>query len=228
MADTPDFSAFTWSNSQQSGQAETADPSSYSQHTSYDAQPRQGGDAYSSRDSALNGAAGQSSTRDSGSSFTFTFGQPTSQTGSQSGYYNGAVETSQPGFGGSDGSGYTPIDPALTAPPPRTGASSFTQGQSSQQASGDSPYLSTHLPPTNFNPARRYSTPALSSSATPYTIPHRQNMYPPSYSQRQSDTSPFAQPQPRSPAFSTPVRSTQISQGYTGNPLDRRMSMPTN
>lgn len=240
MTDTPDFSTFTWSNSQQSAQADPVDPSSYSQQTSsYDTSQQQPSqrqqqqsttDAYPSRNSPLNGASGSSSSaRDNPNQFTFAFGPSTSQATSQSGYYNGSVETSQPTFG-TDASGYTPIDPALTAGPPRPAGTSFAQGQSSQQASGDSPYLSTHIPPPNFNPGRRYSTPALSSTTTtPYTIPHRQNMYPPSYSQRHSDTSSFAQPQPRSPAFSSPMRSTQITPqgGYTG-PLDRRMSMPTN
>lgn len=230
MTDTPDFSTFTWPNSQPSTQqTDSVDPSTYSQHNQYNTQQRQSGNTFSSRDSPLNGAGGTSSSTRDASEFTFSFGQP-SQTGSQSGYYNGAVESSQPSFGGgSDGSGYTPIDPALTAPPPRPG-SSFAQGQSSQQTSGQSSYLSPHLPPSNFNTGRRYSTPALSSTTAPYTVPHRQNMYPPSqYSQRPSDTSSasFAQPQPRSPAFSSPMRSTQFQQGYS-NPLDRRMSMPTN
>jgi hypothetical protein len=136
---------------------------------------------------------------------------------------NGSVDPSQTGYG-TDTSGYTPIDPALTgAPPPRQ--TSFAQGQSSQQSSGQPSYLSSHIPPSNFNPGRRYSTPALSSS--PYTVPHRQSMYPPSsYSQRPVDSSSFAQPHPRSPAFSSPLRSTQFPPGYSA--LDRRMSMPTN
>src|SRR5204863_8120464 len=118
----------------------------------------------------------------------------------------------------------------LTAPPPRqggAGGNSFSHGgQSSQQSSGQASYLSQHLPPSNFNPGRRYSTPALSSTTAPYSVPRRQNMYPPQYSSRPTDQSStsFAQPPPRSPAFSSPLRSHP--EGYAN--LDRRMSMPTN
>ena|SRR5579859_4817984 len=230
MTDTPDFSSFNWSNSQQASQSEPADPASYSQHQSYNTQQSHRVDTYPTRDSPLNGtAASSTAAREASDYASFSFGQSSSsQTGSQSGYYNmnGGTDASQTGFGGSETAGYTPIDPALTAPPPRvtyTGAQAAQQSQSSGQPS----YLSTHIPPSNFNPARRYSTPALSSSAAPYHVPHRQSMYPPSqYNQRSSDTSSFAQPPPRSTAFSSPMRSTQFPPGYSN--LDRRMSMPTN
>ena len=214
MSDTPDFTAFNWSNSQQASQSEP-DPSAYAQinHQSYNAQASQRADSFSQRDSPVNGS-GDGGARETSDYSTFTFGQPTSaQTGSQGGAYygmNGGVDASQTNYTTSDTATYTPIDPALTGPP-----------QSS--SSGPSTYLSQHLPPSNFNPGRRYSTPALSSSNSPYTIPRRQNMYPPS--QRTSDTNTsFVQPPPRSPAFSSPLRS--FPQGYS--PLDRRMSMPTN
>src|SRR5579859_5816142 len=230
MTDTPDFSSFNWSNSQPTSQSEPADPSSYSQHQSYNTEQSHRGDSYPSRDSPLNGTTGSATAaRESSDYASFSFGQPSSsQTGSQSGYYNmnGGADASQAGYGASDTGGYTPIDPALTAPPPRQSVS-FAQGQSSQQSSGQPSYLSQHIPPSNFNPARRYSTPALSSTTAPYHVPHRQAMYPPSqYNQRSSDTSSFAQPPPRSTAFSSPMRSTQFPQGYSA--LDRRMSMPTN
>jgi Zinc finger, C2H2 type len=137
---------------------------------------------------------------------------------------NGAVDPSQQGgYPGSDGSSYTPIDPALTAPPQRI---TFNTNQSNQTNSGR-PYLSPHIPPSNFNPGRRYSTPALSSTTAPYSVPNRQQMYPPQGYQRNStEPSLFAAPAaPRSPAFSSPMRSTQFPAGYN---LDRRMSMPTN
>ena len=231
MTDPPDFSTFNWSNSQQASQSEP-DPSAYAQinHQSYNAQASQRGDSFSHRDSPVNGkgnggGGGADGVRENSDYATFTFGQPTSQTGSQGGEYygmNGGVDASQTSYTTSDAAGYTPIDPALTGPPQR-------QGQS-QQTSGQSSYLSQHIPPSNFNPGRRYSTPALSSTNSPYNIPRRQNMYPPSqYSQRQSDlttssSTSFAQPPPRSPALSSPLRS--FPQGYS--PLDRRMSMPTN
>lgn len=242
MTDPPDFSTFNWSNSPQALKPEPVDPSSYSQHQSYNTQQSQRGDTYGSqRDSPVNGTGGggggggvsSSGTRDSSDYASFTFGQPTSQTGSQSGYYSmngGGIDPSQTNYSTSDAAGgYTPIDPALTAPPPRQGGegNSFSHGsQSSQQPHGQTSYLSQHLPPSNFNPGRRYSTPALSSTTAPYSIPRRQNMYPPQYSSRPTDQSPasFAQPPPRSPAFSSPIRSFQ--QGYSN--LDRRMSMPTN
>jgi len=186
MSDPPDFSSFNWSNSHQASQPEPNDPSSYSQHQSYNTQQGQRGDAYGSqRDSPVNGTAegnsgvgGSSSARDNSDYASFTFGQPpTSQTGSQSSYYNmnGGIDPSQTNYGTADTGAYTPIDPALTAAP-RQSSSSFQQGQSSQQSGGQSSYLSQHLPPSNFNPARRYSTPALSSTNAPYTIPRRSNM----------------------------------------------------
>lgn len=234
MTDPPDFSTFNWSNSQQAAQADSADPSTYSQHQSYNAQSQRGDTYGSQRDSPVNGngrgsGGGSSASRDQSDYASFTFGQPnSSQTGSQSGYYNmnGGIDPSQTNYATSDvgGGGYTPIDPALTAPPPRQGGS---HGQSSQQSSGQIPYLSQYLPPSNFNAGRRYSVPALSSTNAPYTVPRRQNMYPPQYSQRpneQQTSASFAQPPPRSPAFSSPLRSFQS--GYSN--LDRRMSMPTN
>ena len=231
MTDPPDFSSFNWQNSQQASQSEP-DPSAYAQinHQSYNAQASQRADSFSHRDSPVNGNGNNGGgvgdgTRENSDYANFTFGQPTSsQTGSQGGGFysmNGGVDASQTNYATSDAGGYTPIDPALTGPPQR-------QGQS-QQSSGQSSYLSQHIPPSNFNPGRRYSTPALSSSNSPYNIPRRQNMYPPQHSQRPSDlntssATSFAQPPPRSPAFSSPLRS--FPQGYS--PLDRRMSMPTN
>jgi hypothetical protein len=216
MTDTPDFSTFNWSNSQQASQSEPVDPSSYSQQPSYSSQQSQRAEAYASRDPPVNGAS--ASSRENPDYPSFSFGQPnSSQAGSQSGYYNlnGGVDSSQTNYASSDAGGYTPIDPALTGPP--TG-----------QSSGQSSYLRHHAPPANFNPGRRYSTPALSSTTAPYTIPHRhQNMYPPSSSQYSQRTDPsFTQPALRSPAFASPMRSTQFPQGYSA--LDRRMSMPTN
>src|SRR5579859_292414 len=188
MTDTPDFSSFNWPNSQQGSQSDTVDPSQYSQHQSYSSSAQRG-DTYSgSREPPMNGTS--SSTRETAEYPSFTFGQPSSsQQGSQGGYYNmnGGVDVAQTNYGSSDAGGYTPIDPALTTTgPPRQGGS-FAQGQSSQSSSGQGSYLSNHIPPSNFNPGRRYSTPALSSTTAPYTVPNRQNMYPPSY-QRNTDS----------------------------------------
>ena len=59
MTDPPDFSTFNWSNSQQASQPEPVDPSSYSQHQSYNTQQSQRGDTYGSqRDSPVNGNGG--------------------------------------------------------------------------------------------------------------------------------------------------------------------------
>jgi hypothetical protein len=242
MSDQPDFSSFSWSNSQQATQPDPVDPSAYSQHQSYNPQQSHRDGYGSQRDSPVNGATvgggggGGSSTsapRDNSDYASFTFGQPTSpQPGPQSGYYNitsGGGDPSQTSYATADAGAYTPIDPALTAPPPRQGGNSFTQ-RASSQSSGQTSYLSNHLPPTNFNPGRRYSTPALLTSNAPYTIPRRQNMFPPSqYPQRPAEPSStsstsFAQPPSRTPAFSSPLRS--YPPGF--NALDRRMSMPTN
>src|SRR5271156_1170209 len=235
MTETPDFSTFNWPNSQQSAQTDPVDPSTYSSHQSYGASASQRADTdyVPHRASSVNGQNGPSASHRESSEFSsFSFGQPNaSQPGSQSSYYNvnGGVDTSATNYGTStDAAAYTPIDPALTAPPQRLGNASFSQDPSSQNPSSQSSYLSAHLPPSNFNPARRYSTPALSS--TPYAIPgRRQGMYPPGqYTQRPNETSPtnspFAQPPPRSPAFSSPLRS--FPQGF--NAADRRMSMPAN
>jgi hypothetical protein len=149
---------------------------------------------------------------------------------------NGGIDPSQTNYGADTTGGYTPIDPALTAAPTRGGvggANSFSHGSTSQTSGVGSSYLNQHVPPSNFSTGRRYSVPAISSTTTaPYSVPRRQNMYPPSlYSQRTLDptltsSTSFAQPQPRSPAsFSSPLRSFQ-QQPYTN--LDRRMSMPTN
>src|SRR5271168_1714460 len=114
MSDPPDFSAFNWSNSQQTAQADPADPSAYSQHQSYNTQHSQRGDTYGSqRDSPVNGNGGgsgggggaSSAIRDQSDYASFTFGQPnSSQTGSQSGYYNmnGGIDPSQTHYATSD------------------------------------------------------------------------------------------------------------------------------
>jgi Zinc-finger of C2H2 type len=259
---TPDFSGFSWpTSSQPSHSTDPADPSStFSHHHpstngSNNPNNHHRPDVYA-RDSPVN----SSGSREPSSDYTtFTFGQPTSSQGqSQSqaaagGYYTlngpaagGSLDPSQTAYGADpSGAAYGPIDPALTAGPPRNGnGSAFSHGgaSGSAAASEHSPYLSSHIPPTNFNPGRRYSTPAaLSSSNAPYNIPRRQSMYPPQYSQRTgagdlsasaaaaaaaAAASSFAQPPPRSPAFASPLRSFAQGTGY--NPLDRRMSMPTN
>jgi len=227
MGDTPDFSSFNWSESQGAGQhsqTETGDPGAVPTNASY-----QGGAFHTTKSSGelrnsprMNGNGSISAPREH-NGYPFSFDQQSTQD-----YYgmNGAVDATQTGYAGSDGSSYTPIDPALTAPPQRV---TFNTNQANQTNPVGRPYLSPHIPPANFNPGRRYSTPALSSTTAPYSIPNRQSMYPPQshYPQRnQTDPSPFAAPQaPRSPAFSSPMRSTQFPQGYN---LDRRMSMPTN
>ena len=260
MSDTPDFSTFNWPNSQQTSGAEPADPASYSQHASYNTRASQHpSDVFSHHDSPpINGASNPGTGPDSSSSASggpagrgdpsvseyahFSFGQPSgtgaSQSDSQGGYYsmNGGIDPSQTSYGADGAAGYTPIDPALTAAPTRGGASaanSFSRANASQTSGGASSYLNQHVPPSNFNTGRRYSVPAISSTATaPYTVPRRQNMYPPAlYSQRTLDpaltSSPsFVQPPSRSSAsFTSPLRSFQQAP-YTN--LDRRMSMPTN
>lgn len=213
MSDNPDFNAFNWPNS---AQPEPADPSSYSQQ--YTSQGRQHGDAYGGyRSSSANGAGGVSSStaRENSDYSGFTFGQPSSeQTGSQAEYYGmNGVDASQTSYTTGDAAGYTPIDPALTA-----------NHGGTKQSPDQSPYLSQHVPPSNFNPARRYSTPAMSSSSnSPYTIPHRQNMYPPSQSSQRPTSDSFAQPHRRSSALPSPIRSS-----FSGYSSERRMSMPAN
>jgi uncharacterized Zn-finger protein len=242
MSDTPDFSTFNWPNSQQGSQSDTVDPAAYSQ--AYNSQPssQRGNGFGSQRDSPVqgvgNGGTGNASSstapaRDSTEYANFNFGPSGSQSASQQGSYyniNGGVDPSQTSYQAADsGASYTPIDPALTAPPQRQGGNSFSQDPSAQQQ-GNASYLSQHVPPSNFNPGRRYSTPALSSVA-PYHVPRRSNMFPPSqFTQRSTEavssstsSTAFAQPPPRSPAFSSPVRS--YPQGFN---VDRRMSMPAN
>ena len=213
MSENTDFTNFNWSTRIQ---PDPVDQSSYSQ--SYTSQTRQHGDTYGGhRNSSANVAAGDSSStaRDNSDYSSFTFGQPSTsaQTDSQeAGYYGINGVDAQTSYTTADAGAYTPIDPALTA----TRGGQYSPDQSS--------YLSQHLPPSNFNPARRYSTPAMSSSSnSPYTVPHRQNMYPPSqYSQRPTSDS-FAHPHPRSSALASPIRSS-----LSGYPSERRLSMPTN
>jgi Zinc-finger of C2H2 type len=260
MSDTPDFSTFNWPNSQHTSNAEPPDPTSFSQHASYTTQPSQHpSDSFHHDSPPINGSSNTGTGADSSSSATggpaargensssdyanFTFGQPSGASGTQSdsqgGYYsiNGGIDPSQTNYGADAAGGYGPIDPALTAAPTRGGTSggnSFSHGNTSQSSGGGSSYLH-HLPPANFNQGRRYSVPAISSTTTaPYSIPKRQNMYPPGIYGNRSSLDPaltsstsFAQPPPRSPAsFSSPLRSFQQGGSYTN--LDRRMSMPTN
>jgi hypothetical protein len=244
MSDTPDFSSFNWSNSQQGAQSDPADPSTFSQTYNSPQQAQRGNGYGSQHDSPSHGTGNGTATttsaaapRDGTDYSTFTFGQPASSqdASQQSGYYNinGGVDPSQTSYQPSDaGAAYTPIDPALTAPPPRQGAgASFSEDPSTEQQGSNAAYLSRHIPPANFNPGRRYSTPALSSTTAPYNVPRRANMFPPSqFPQRPTETlsttssSTFAQPPPRSPAFSSSTRS--YPQGF--NAMDRRMSMPAN
>jgi len=196
MSDTPDFSTFNWPNSQHTSGADSADPASYSQHASYNTQASQHpSDAFPHHDSPpINGSSNSGTGPDSSSSVPggpagrgdaspadyapFSYGQPSapgaSQPDSQGGYYsmNGGIDPSQTSYGADGAAGYTPIDPALTAAPTRGGAgaaNSFSHGDASQTSGGASSYLNQHVPPSNFNTGRRYSVPAISSTATaPY------------------------------------------------------------
>ena len=207
MSDIPDLSTLDWSNS---GHPEPADPSSYLQSSAIET--TQQGEAYGGRRNSSANRAGGDPSSDAGENSQYsssTFGQP--QMGSQSGYYGtNGVDASPINYSTANAGSYTPIDPALTS------------ARGGQQSAEQSSYLSQHFGPSNFNPSRRYSTPAISpSSNSPYTVPRRQNLYPPQYSQHPSSDS-FAQPHPRSSAIATSIRSS-----FSSYPAERRMSMPT-